>query len=121
MNASPSRVLLTTDGFTARPELTAHAETKAARLFRHSHPHVHLVRIGVKRNLPHSGAPFFAARATAEHEGPDHVSHAEGMEPEAAINEVVDKLERSLTAAAGKRKHRLHHEPAVGAEPGREA
>lgn len=118
MNASRSRVLLTTDGFAARVELTTHAETKAAKLFRHSHPQVHFVRINLKRTVPHSGAPFFAARASAEHEGRDHISHAKGAEPETALNEGVDKLERALSGTAGKRKHGLHREAALSAEPG---
>jgi ribosome-associated translation inhibitor RaiA len=117
MNNSPSHVLLTTEGFAAPAELTDHAETKAAKLLRHAYPRVHLVRINVKLNTPHSGAPFFAARATAENEGPDHVVHAEAATPETAIKEVVDKLERALTASAGLRKHRIHQ----GAGPGVES
>ena len=109
MNTSPAQVLLHTDGFAPRDELTAHAEAKASKLLRHSHPHVHLVRINVKRHAPHSSAPFFAVRATAENEGPDHIVHADGAEPESAINEAVHKLERALAASAGTRKHKLHH------------
>lgn len=109
MNTSPSRVLLHTDGFAPRDELIAHAEAKAGKVMRHTHPHVHLLRINVKRHAPHSRAPYFEARATAENEGPDHIVHADGPEPEAAINEAMHKLERVLTATAGARKHRLHH------------
>lgn len=109
MNASPSRILLHTDGFALRDELTAHAEAKAAKVLRHTHPRVHLVRVAVRLNTPHSGAPFFSARATAENEGPDHIVHADGVEPEVAINEVMRKLERALADSAGARKHRLHH------------
>ncbi len=108
MNTSPPRVLLRTDGFALRDELIAHAEAKAGKLTRHSHPHVHLVRIDVKRHAPHSSTPYFAVRATAENEGPDHVVHAEGAEPESAINEAVHKLERALANSAGELKHRLH-------------
>lgn len=108
MNTSPSQVLLHTEGFAPREELIAHAEAKAGKVLRHSHPRVHLVRITVKRHTPHSGAPFFAVRATTENEGPDHVVHADGAEPETAINEAMHKLERALTATAGAHKHRLH-------------
>lgn len=108
MNTSPSPVLLHTEGFAMREELTAHAEAKADKLLRHSHPRVHRVRINVKRHTPHSGASFFAVRATAENEGPDHIVHADGAEPETAINEAMHKLERALAASAGARKHRMH-------------
>jgi hypothetical protein len=121
MNPPTPRVLLTTDAFALRPELVAYAEAKAARLFRHSRPRVHLVRINVKYNLPHSGIAFFSARATAEHEGLDHISHADGPEPETAINAAVGKLERALTAAAGLHKHALHREPAFVVETGSDA
>ncbi len=113
MNTTPAHLLLHTDGFALREELTAHAEAKAAKLLRHSHPHVHLVRISVKRHAPHSGAPFFAVRAIAENEGPDHIVHADGPEPESAINEAMHKLERALADSAGTRKHRLHHSTPV--------
>lgn len=109
MNTSPSHVLLHTEGFALRDELSAHAEMKAGKVLRHSHPRVHLVRLTVKRHTPHSSAPFFAVRATAENEGPDHIVHADGAEPETAINEAMHKLERALAASAGARKHRMHH------------
>ncbi len=108
MNPSPARVLLHTDGFTLRDELTAHAEAKASKLVRHTHPRVHLVRINVKRHAPHSSAPYFEVCATAENEGPDHIMHADGPEPEVAITEALHKLERALIESAGARKSRLH-------------
>jgi ribosome-associated translation inhibitor RaiA len=108
MNNTPSRVLLHAEGFAVRDELTAHAEEKAGKLLRHSHPRVQLLRFNVKLHTPHSGAPFFAVRAIAENEGPDHIVHADGAEPESAINEAVHKLERALAGSAGARKHDLH-------------
>ncbi len=117
MTNSPSRVLLRTEGFALRDELTAHAEEKAGKLMRHSHPRVHLLRLNVKLETPHSGAPFFAVRAIAENEGPDHIVHAEGSEPESALNDAVHKLERALSGSAGERKHRLHQpSPAKGVD-----
>lgn len=109
MNLNTPSVILTTEAFTSRPELHLHAETKCAKLFRHLHPRVQLVRVHVKHYAPHAEEAYFAARATAEHSGPDHVVHAEGNEPESAINAVVDKLERALASAAGLRKHQMHH------------
>jgi ribosome-associated translation inhibitor RaiA len=105
MTASPS-LILTTEGFSARAELSAHAETKSAKLLRHTDPRVHLVRINVKRHAPHSAAVYFAVRATAENDGADHVAHADGAAPEAAINSAVGKLERALSETAAARKNR---------------
>jgi ribosome-associated translation inhibitor RaiA len=109
MNAYPQNLILTTDGFAARAELTTHAEAKVTKLLRHTHPRVHLVRVHVRLEKPHSGPAFFAARATAERAGSVHVMHGEAAEPETAITEAFDKLERALTAKAGARKHAQHH------------
>jgi len=113
MNTTPQTVTLTTEGFPARAELTALAGEKAAKLLRHGHPRVNTVRLHVKLETPHSGVPFFAARGTTEHAGPDHVVHATAAEPEAAIRAAVDKLERALTTSAGARKHDQHHPHAI--------
>ena len=111
MNTSPAHVLLTTESFAPSDDLALLSEAKGAKILRHLHPRVHLLRVHVKRYAPRSGAPFFAARATAENEGPDHVAHAEGAEPEIAVNKVVAKLERALASTASARKHGWH-EPA---------
>ena len=113
MNVSPHDVLLTTEGFTAGPELTAHATSKAGKLFRHGEPRVNRVRLHLKRESPHSAPPYFAARAIAQNAGPDHVVHAEAAEPETALNAVVEKLERALTATARAHQHRQHHPHAI--------
>lgn len=109
MNTSTQKILLTTEGFLTSLDLIDHAGEKAAKLLRHEHPRVHLVRIHVKRETPHSGVPHFSARATAEHAGPDHVVHASGSQPEAAVNVAVDKLERAFLAAVGAARHHKHH------------
>ncbi len=116
MIESPHDILLTTEGFTAHTELTAHAASKAARLFRHGEPRVDRVRLHLKREAPHSAPPYFAARAIAQNAGPDHVAHAEAPEPETALNAVVEKLERALTATARAHKHRQHHPHAIELE-----
>ena len=113
MTTTPPQVLFTTEGFPARPELNAFAADKAAKLLRHSHPRVNLVRLHLKRETPHRGAAIFCARATIEQAGPDHVVHATATEPETAIKSAVDKLERALTTSAGARKHQQHHPHAV--------
>ena len=89
--------------------MAVHAEEKALKLLRHEHPHVLRLRINLKLQKPHDAQSHFVARASAEHEGPAHVAHAVGVRPESAINAVVDKLERILSASAGARKHWLHH------------
>jgi hypothetical protein len=109
MNTTSSRVILATEGFAARPELAVHAEEKALKLLRHEHPRVLRLRLNVKLAKPRDGQPHFIARAAAEHEGADNIAHAVGIRPEAAINAVMDKLERILSASAGARKHWLHH------------
>ena len=121
MNNAPSRVLLHTEDFALRDELATHAEAKAGKVLRHSHPRVHLVRLTVKRHTPHSGAPFFAVRAIAENEGPDHVVHADGAAPESAINEAVNKLERALAGSAGARRHNLRRASSINTVAGNDA
>jgi len=113
MTNNPAQVLFTTEGFPAHPELNAFAADKAAKLLRHTHPPVNLVRLHLKRETPHRGTAFFAARATTEQAGPDHVAHASATEPEAAIMSAIDKLERALVASTGARKHQQHHPHAV--------
>jgi ribosome-associated translation inhibitor RaiA len=109
MNTPSQKVLLTTEGFLTSIDLIDHAEGKAAKLLRHEHPRVHLVRIHVKRETVHSGAPRFSARAMAERFGPDHVVHATGGQPETAVNAAIDKLERAVLSAVGAAKHNKHH------------
>ena len=113
MNTSRPSVILSTEGFAAPANLAAHVDEKAIKLLRHVHPRTHLLRINLKLEKPHSGTPYFHVRASAEGEGPDHVAHAVGTRPETAINGVVDKLERSLSASAGARRHALHHPHAI--------
>ena len=113
MNTSPPKIIVTTEGFPIRPELTAHAEEKGAKLLRHTHPRVSAVKLHVKRETPHAGPVSFSVRATAEHSGPADVVHAEASQPDAAIRSAIDKLERALTTSAGARKHEQHHPHAV--------
>ena len=113
MNTSRPNVIFSTEGFAAHADLAAHADEKAVKLLRHAHPRTLLVRINLRLEKPHSGTPHFLARASAEGEGPDHVAHAVGVRPESAINGVVDKLERSISASAGVRRHALHHPHAI--------
>jgi len=111
MNTSHPPVILSTEGFTLRSDLVAHAEEKAGKLQRHLHPHVECVRLHVKRHTPHTDAPLFAVCATAEESaGPDFVVHAASPEPVTAINAAFDKLERAVAAAARARKHWQRHD-----------
>jgi ribosome-associated translation inhibitor RaiA len=100
MNTPARTLILSTDGFAHRADLATHAEAKAMKLSRHAHPHVGLVRLHVKRETPHAGAPYFSTRATAEAAGPDYVAHARSPEPITAINAAFDQLERAATKAA---------------------
>lgn len=108
MNLTEPITILSAEGFSARPELTAHAEAKAAKLRRHANPRIGHVRIHVRLETPREGAQRFNVSATAETRGLDFVAHGFGAVPESAINEAFVKLERSATAAAGVRKHQLH-------------
>lgn len=103
MNNSP-QLILTADGFTLRPELSALAHEKAAKILRHEHPRVHLVRAHVKHEVQGGGNTRFTVRATAEHAGPDHVVHGFASEPGTALNTAFSKLERELSEAAASRK-----------------
>lgn len=107
MNTIPS-LIVTADGFVLRPELMVRANEKAAKLIRHHQPHAIRVRLHLAREVPHTDAPRFAVRATAEHAGPDHVVHAFGFEPDAAVNAAFSKLERAFRETAGIRKHARH-------------
>ena len=109
MNTSPTRVLLSTEGFASTAALAWLAETKAEKLLRLSAPRVDLVRSNVKRRTPHSGAAYFTARAIAESEGPDHIAHADAAEPETALLNVVRKLLRSLSTEAKSRRYARYH------------
>lgn len=114
MNTNSTPLIFSTEGFANRTDLAVHAEEKTAKLLRHAHPHVGLVRVHVKRETPHSRPPSFAVRAIAETAGPDYVAHSESTEPTTAINAVFSKLERSVAAAARARKHRQRHTAPVG-------
>lgn len=107
---NPNNVILTSEGFTLRPELNALALEKGAKVLRHAHPAVDRVRVHLRMESRHSSGPCFVARATAEHAGPDHIAHAKNEEPAAAIHAVMAKLERELRDAAGVRKHARHAE-----------
>jgi ribosome-associated translation inhibitor RaiA len=113
MNFSEPKTILSAEGFTARVELTAHVEAKAAKLRRHESPRIGHVRIHVRRDTPQYDAARYTVSATAETRGPDFVVHASGGIPESAISTAFDKLERAVTAAAGERKHKLHHPHAI--------
>lgn len=106
MNPPAQNLIFTTAGIALRGDLVAHAEEKTAKLRRHLHPHIGLVRVHLKHETPHSSAPYFAVRANAETAGPDFVTHARASEPITAINLTFDKLERLATAVAQARQHR---------------
>ncbi len=105
MNPTEPKVILSAEGFTARPDLMERAEVKAAKLRRHEHPRVGHVRLHVRLATPHNGTKVFTVTATAETCGPDLVAHSEAARPETALNAAFTKLERAITAAAGERKH----------------
>ena len=107
MNNS-SNLILTAEGFTLRPELADLATAKSAKVLRHENPAVYRLRLHLRRETTHRAPVRFAARATAEHAGPDHVTRAEASEPEAAVHAVLAKLERALRDAAGARKRERH-------------
>ena len=109
MNSNPTNLIFSTEGFANRADLAMHSEDKMAKLLRHAQPHVDRVRVHVKREAPHSRAPYFAVCATAESAGPNYVAHAESAEPVVAINAAFDKLERSVLAAARARTHQRRH------------
>jgi ribosome-associated translation inhibitor RaiA len=113
MNLSEPKTILSAEGFSARIELTAHVEAKAAKLRRHEFPRIGHVRIHVRRETPQNDAPRFTVSATAESRGADFVAHGFGGIPESAINTAFDKLERAVAAAAGERKHDLRHPHAI--------
>lgn len=109
MNTSPAQVIVSIEGFAHRSDLATHAEEKAAKLLRHLHPPIGCVRLHVRREAPHSRAPFFTVCARAETAGTDYVAHAEASEPVTAINAACDKLERAAAAAARARRHEQRH------------
>ena len=113
MNLTETTTILSAEGFSARPELTAHAEAKAAKLRRHDNPRIGRVRIHVRLETPREGTQRFTVSATAETRGLDFVAHGSAPVPESAISDAFVKLERSVSAAAGVRKHQLHHPRAV--------
>jgi ribosomal subunit interface protein len=114
MNTTRPSLIVSTEGFANRAHLTWYTEEKMAKLLRHAHPYVGLVRVHVKRETPHSHPPYFAVRAIVQTAGPDHLAHAEATEPATAINAAFDKLERRVTAAARERKRRQRHAAPVG-------
>ena len=106
MKPTEPKVILSAEGFTARPTLLEHAEAKATKLRRHEHPRVGHVRLHIRLETPRNGTKRFAVAATAETRGPDLVAHSVAAKPETALNAVFAKLERGIAAAAGERKHR---------------
>lgn len=118
MNVTKPRVIVSTEGFSVRPDLILHVEAKAAKLRRHQVPRVGHVRIHVRRETPHAGAPVFAVSAAAETRGPDLVAHGSAAKPETAINAAFVKLERAAKAAAGVKKVGRHRADAKNASPG---
>jgi len=108
MNTTSPDLIFSTEGFTNRADLAAHAEEKAKKLRRRLHPRIDLVRVHIKHESPHSSPAHFAVRATAVTAGPDLVAHAESTEPTAALNAAFEKLERALAASAGALRHARH-------------
>ncbi|MEO6001929.1 MAG: HPF/RaiA family ribosome-associated protein [Opitutus sp.] len=113
MNPTDPKVIVSAEGFSSSAELIAHAEAKVAKLRRHETPRIGHIRFHLRRETPHGLAPRFVISATAETRGIDFVAHAFADEPEVAINAVVGKLERAVTAAAGVRKHKRHCAPVI--------
>src|SRR5687767_12883809 len=59
MNSPTSRLILTSEGFSPRPEDRTHADEKAAKVLRHTNPRVDLIRLHLKRETPHSAPARF--------------------------------------------------------------
>lgn len=114
-------VLFHTEGFHARDHLAALVERKAQKLFRHQAAIVRL-RIHVVRDVPHGRDENFAATGRVERAGVDFTAHAQASEPETAILQVVQTLERQLieqtgAAASGRRSVRVEGEDPALAQP----
>lgn len=103
-----STILFHTEGFSPREYLTGLVERKAEKLLRH-HASILRVRLHVVRDTPHGRSENFAASARVERAGADLHAHASASEPEAAIAQSIDKLERQLVSLSGERKHAQHH------------
>jgi ribosome-associated translation inhibitor RaiA len=114
MNTNPPSLILSTAGFANRADLTTHVNEKLAKLLRHVHPQMGLMRVHVKRETPHSRPPYFSVRAIVETAGPDFLALSAATEPVTAIDTAFDQLERSVTAAARARKHWQRHARLVG-------
>lgn len=109
-------VLFHTEGFSARDHLAALVERKSQMLFRHDAAIVRL-RIHVVRDTPHGREENFASTGRIERAGVDLSAHASGPEPESAILEVMQRLERQLTTLASEQKHaRRAVVPAAGSD-----
>ena len=109
-------VLFHTEGFHARDHLAALVERKAQKLFRHQAAIVRL-RIRVVRDTPHGRDENFAATGKVERAGVDFAAHAQATEPEAAIIELMQNLERQLTEHAGATQSARRTLPVEGENP----
>jgi ribosome-associated translation inhibitor RaiA len=109
-------VLFHTEGFHARDHLAALVERKAQKLFRHQAAIVRL-RIRVVRDTPHGRDENFAATGKVERAGVDFAAHAQATEPEAAIIELMQNLERQLTEHASATQSARRTLPVEGENP----
>lgn len=109
-------VIVSAEGFGAGAELTARIHAKADKLHRHHSPAIGRVRVHLKRETPHEGPVDFAVCVTAETSGPDFIAHGNGEEPEFAVNSAFTRLERTIAASAGMRKHDRHAADALAAK-----
>ncbi|HEY0943646.1 MAG TPA: hypothetical protein VGD81_00200 [Opitutaceae bacterium] len=101
-------VLLHTEGFAARAELSTLAERKAAKLFRHA-GWLERLRVNIVRETLRGSEPRFAVIAVLERAGADAVIHATAAHPEIALGEAFDKLERIVAARTDARLHARRH------------
>lgn len=101
-------VLLHTEGFVARAELSTLAERKAAKLCRHA-GRLERLRLNIVREALRGSEPRFAVVAVLQRASADAVIHATAAHPETALNEAFDKLERIVAARTGVRLHARRH------------
>lgn len=105
-------LVIHTEGFALKPDLSELVARKAATLSRSGGRLVRL-RLTIERLPPHHREGGFKAVAILERAGPDLVVHAEAVEPEAVVGAVVEKLARGLLDDAGARQHDRRHPHAV--------
>lgn len=108
MNQNQPTIHVSFEGFSATSAQQARVEAKAAKLHRHHVPHIGSLQLHFRHEPQRTGAEKFSATATLRAGGRDAVLHAAAAEPEALINEVFSKLERSVQDQAGERKHDRH-------------